>query len=136
MAEKNLAFVIQRAPYKQENTTLGYTHAIASQTAEIHLEDGDAVTSTIILVGDGVLTCVTGQKAMENYAVTSVESHFMNALLVDNRVVICKEDLERLGIAEDRIANADAMGADMSPEIKTWDEIQAELDKADHLLFV
>lgn len=136
MGEKNLTFVIQRAPYKQENTTLGYTHAIASQTAEVHLEDGDSVVSTIILVGDGVLTCVTGQKSMENYSVTSLESHFMNALLVDNRVVICKEDLERLGVSQDKIADASAMGADMEPEIKTWDEIQAEMEKADHLLFV
>lgn len=136
MGAKNLTFVIQRAPYKQENTTLGYTHAIASQTAEIHLEDGDSVVSTIILVGDGVLTCVTGQKAMENYGVTSLESHFMNALLVDNRVVICKEDLEKFGIAQDRIADAEAMGADISPEVKPWAEIQEELEKADHLLFV
>ncbi len=136
MGEKNLTFVIQRAPYKQENTTLGYTHAIASQTAEVHLEDGDSVVSTIILVGDGVLTSVKGQKCMENYGTTSLENHFMNALLVDNRVVICKEDLERLGISQDQVADADAMGADMSPEFKTWEEIQEELDKADHLLFV
>ena len=136
MAEKNLAFVIQRAPYKQESQTLGYTHAIASQTAEVHLEDGDTVVSTIILAGDGVLTCVTGQKSMENYGITSLESHFMNALLVDNRVVICKEDLERLGIPQDRVADAEAMGADMAPEFKTWDEIQEELEKADQLLFV
>jgi sulfur relay (sulfurtransferase) DsrF/TusC family protein len=136
MGVQNLAFVIQRAPYKQENTTLGFTHAIASQTAEIHLEDGDSVVATIILVGDGVLSCVTGQKSLENYGLTSVESHFMNALLVDNRCVICKEDLERLGISEDRIADAEAMGADIAPEIRTWDEIQVELEKADQLLFV
>ena len=136
MGAQNLAFVIQRAPYKQENTTLGYTHAIASQTAEIHLEDGDSVVATIILVGDGVLSCLKGQKAMENYGITSIESHFMNALLVDNRCVVCKEDLERLGISEDRIADAEAMGADIAPEIMTWTEIQAELEKADQLLFV
>ena len=136
MGVQNLAFVIQRAPYKQENQTLGYTHAIASQTAEVHLEDGDSVACTIILVGDGVLTCLTGQKSMDHYGITSLESHFMNALLVDNRVVICKEDLERLGIAEDRIADAEAMGADMTPEIKTWAEIQEEMEKADQLLFV
>jgi len=136
MGVQNLAFVIQRAPYKQENTTLGFTHAIASQTAEIHLEDGDSVVATIILVGDGVLSCVTGQKSLENYGLTSVESHFMNALLVDNRCVVCKEDLERLGISEDRIADAEAMGADIAPEIMTWTEIQAELEKADQLLFV
>jgi len=136
MGAQNLAFVIQRAPYKQENTTLGYTHAIASQTAEIHLEDGDSVVATIILVGDGVLSCLKGQKSMENYGVTSLESHFMNALLVDNRCVVCKEDLERLGISEDRIADAEAMGADIAPEIMTWTEIQAELEKADQLLFV
>ena len=136
MGAQNLAFVIQRAPYKQENQTLGYTHAIASQTAEIHLEDGDTVAATLILVGDGVLTCLTGQKCMEHYGTSTLESHFMNALLVDNRCIVCKEDLARLGISEDRIADAEAMGADMAPEIKTWDEIQAEMDKADHLLFV
>jgi len=136
MAVQNLAFVIQRAPYKQENTTLGYTHAIASQTAEIHLEDGDSVVATIILVGDGVLTCLTGQKSVENCGVTSVESHFMNALLVDSRCVICKEDLEKFGIPADRIADTEAMGADIAPEIMTWAEIQEELEKADQLLFV
>jgi sulfur relay (sulfurtransferase) DsrF/TusC family protein len=136
MGAKNLAFVIQRPPYKSENSTLGYTHAIACQTAEIHLEDGDSVVSTIILVGDGILTMLKGQKADEHYDVSTVQSHFMNALLVDNRCVICKEDLERLGISEDRIADAEAMGADIAPEIRTWDEIQVELEKADQLLFV
>ena len=136
MGEKNFAFLIQRAPYKQENQTLGYTHAIASQTAEVHLEDGDSVVSTIILVGDGVLTCLTGQKALDHYGTSSIESHFMNALLVDNRCVVCKEDLEKRGISEDRIADAEAMGADISPEILTWAQIQEELEKADQVLCV
>jgi sulfur relay (sulfurtransferase) DsrF/TusC family protein len=132
----NLAFVIQRPPYKQESSTLGYTHAIACQTAEIHLEDGDSVASTIILVGDGVLTMVKGQKADEHYNMSSLESHFMNALLVDNRVIICKEDMEKFGIGEDRIPDATAMGADIVAEVRPWSEIQEELEKADQLLFV
>ena len=136
MGAKNLAFVIQRPPYKSENSTLGYTHAIACQTAEIHLEDGDSVVSTIILAGDGILTMLKGQKADEHYDVSSVESHFMNALLVDNRCIICKEDLEKFGISEDRIPDATAMGADIEPEVMAWADIQKELDKADHLLFV
>ena len=96
---------------------------------------GDGPTQAIILVGDGVLTMLKGQKADEHYDVSTVESHFMNALLVDNRCVVCKEDMEKFGISEDQIPDASAMGADIEPEVMTWAEIQKELDKADHLLF-
>ena len=74
MADRNLAFVIQRAPYKQENTTLGYTHAISSQTAEIHLEDGDAVVATIILVGDGMPYCGSLQTLLTDETLDALAS--------------------------------------------------------------
>ncbi len=135
MVQKNLAFVIQRPPYKSENTTLAFTHAISSQTAEIHLEDGQSVGSLIILVGDGVLNCLDHQKAMDHYGIISVESHLQNALLVDCRVLICREDLDRFGIAPERIPDATVLGAEIEVEIKTFDEIEEELRRADHLLF-
>jgi sulfur relay (sulfurtransferase) DsrF/TusC family protein len=135
MADTKLAFVVQRPPYKSENPKLAITHAIAYQTVEILLEEGETVTPTLCFIGDGVLACLKDQKAMEVYGITSTEMHLKNSLLVDLDVMVCKEDLERFGITEDRIVDAEDMGADKSIQIVPYETIQKEMETANHVLF-
>jgi sulfur relay (sulfurtransferase) DsrF/TusC family protein len=103
MATTKLGFIVQRPGYKSENPKLALTHAIASQSVEIYLEDGDLVTADIAFIGDGVLNCIKDQKAMENYDLNSTESHIKMALLLDLNVMVCKEDLEKFGMTESDI---------------------------------
>ena len=135
MATTKLAFIIQRPPYKSENPKLAITHAISCQTVEIYLEDGDMVEPVVALVGEGVLNAKTGQKAMDHYGLTSTEQHIQNALLCDIPVLVCKEDMERYGLKEDEMPDAEAMGADEKIQVVPWAEIQKKMDSANHLLF-
>ena len=130
-----LGFLVQRAGYKCENPKLALTHAIASQTVDIYLEDGDAVVPVVAFVGEGVLNCKNNQKAMEVYGITSTENHLQNALLCDLKVLVCKEDLARYGLTEADMPDASAMGADTAMQVVPWETIHAELKGADHLLF-
>ena len=131
----NLAFLVQRAGYKCENPKLAMTHAIASQSVEIYLEDGDSVVPVVAFVGEGVLNCKSGQKAMEVYGITSTENHLQNGLLCDLKILVCKEDLARYGMTEADVPDASAMGADTTMQVVPWETIHAELKGADHLLF-
>ena len=136
MGAMKLCFVVQRPPYKSENPRLALTHSISSQTAEIHLEDGDTVVPTLIFVGDGVLNAVKNQQAMKYYGVTSTESHIKNGLLIDMPIWICKEDMQRLGLKEDQmIADAEDLGAELKTKFVSFAEIQKEMEACPHLLF-
>lgn len=135
MAETKLTFIVQRPPYKSENPKLAITHAIAYQTVEILLDDGETVTPTLCLTGEGVLACLKDQKAMEAYGITSTEMHLKMALLVDIDVLVCKEDLDRFGITEDKILDAEDMGADKKIQVVPFENIQKEIESSNHLLF-
>ena len=136
MGALKLCFVVQRPPYKSENARLALTHSISSQTAEIHLEDGETVVPTLIFVGDGVLNVTKNQQAMKLYGVTSTESHIKNGLLIDMPIWVCKEDMERLGLKEDQvITDAEDMGAELKTKFVSFAEIQKELEACPHLLF-
>jgi len=136
MAIKKIAFIVEKLPYKTETSRLALTHAIASQTVEIHLEDGDNVEPVLAFVGDGVLNCLKNQKALELYGVSSLESHIKNALLLDLRVLVCKEDLEGLGLTEDSIVmDAEEIGGEVTTQVVPYEEIQQDLEAADHLMF-
>lgn len=136
MATTTLGFIVQRPPYKSENPKLALTHAIASQSVEVYLNEGDLVTAKIAFIGDGVLNCLKDQKAMELYDISSTESHIKMALLVDVNVLVCKEDLERFGLSEDDIVkDAEEFGADMVVEVVPYDEINKMMDEVNHLLF-
>ena len=136
MGAIKLCFVVQRPPYKSENARLALTHSISSQTAEIHLEDGETVVPTLIFVGDGVLNAVKNQQAMKLYGVTSTESHIKNGLLIDMPIWVCKEDMDRLGLKEDQIiADAEDMGAELKTKFVSFAEIQKEMEACPHLLF-
>jgi sulfur relay (sulfurtransferase) DsrF/TusC family protein len=135
MSDVTCAFVIQRPPYKSETSTLGFTHAISYQVVEMLLEDGQNVIPTVCIVGEGILNLIKDQKAMENYGVTSIESHGKNGLLVDLDILVCKEDMERFGISEDRLLDAEDMGADKKLQFVSYAEIQKVMDSSNHLLF-
>lgn len=135
MSDVTCAFVIQRPPYKSETSTLGFTHAISWQVVEMLLDEGQNVIPTVCIVGEGIFNLLKDQKAMENYGVTSIESHGKNSLLVDLDILVCKEDLERFGIAEDRLLDAEDMGADKKLQVVPYAEIQKAMDSAHHLLF-
>jgi len=136
MGAVKLLFVVQRPPYKSENPRLALTHAIASQTAEIYMDDGDSVVPTVVFVGDGVLNVVKNQQAMKLYGVTSTESHIKNSLLIDMPVWVCKEDMERLGLKEDQmITDAEEIGGELKTKFVSFAEIQKEMESVKHLLF-
>jgi sulfur relay (sulfurtransferase) DsrF/TusC family protein len=136
MGAVKLLFVVQRPPYKSENPRLALTHAIASQTAEIYMDEGDSVVPTVVFVGDGVLNAVKGQQAMKIYGVTSTESHIKNSLLIDMPVWVCKEDMARLGLKEDQmITDAEELGAELKTKFVTFADIQKEMESVQHLLF-
>ncbi len=136
MGAVKLLFVVQRPPYKSENPRLALTHAIASQTAEIYMDDGDSVVPTVVFVGDGVLNAVKDQQAMKLYGVTSTEDHIKNSLLIDMPVWVCKEDMQRLGLKEDQmITEAEDRGAELRTKFVSFAEIQKEMEAVQHLLF-
>jgi sulfur relay (sulfurtransferase) DsrF/TusC family protein len=136
MGAVKLLFVVQRPPYKSENPRLALTHAIASQTAEIYMDDGDSVVPIIAFVGDGVLNVVKDQQAMKIYGVTSTEDHIKNSLLIDMPVWVCKEDMQRLGLKEDQmITEAEDRGAELRTKFVSFAEIQKEMEAVQHLLF-
>jgi sulfur relay (sulfurtransferase) DsrF/TusC family protein len=135
MADVKLAFIVTKPPYKSENPKLAATHAMAYQTVEILLEEGQTVTPTLCYVGDGVLNCIKGQKAMEIYGITSTETHLKNCLLVDLDVYVCKEDLEKFGLSEDMIVDAEDMGAEKKIQVVPFDIIKKKIEEANHLLY-
>lgn len=130
-----LAFIVQKPQYKGETSRLAITHAIAYQTVEILLEDGELVTPTLCFIGEGVLGLQKGQNAMDLYGITSTESHIKNTLLVDLDVLICKEDLAKYGIPEDALPDAEDMGADKKLQIVPFAQIQKAMEDAKHVLF-
>jgi sulfur relay (sulfurtransferase) DsrF/TusC family protein len=136
MATTTLGFVVQRLGYKSENPKLALTHAIASQSVEIYLEDGDEVVCDVAFVGDGVLNCKKDQKAVENYDLNSTESHVKMALLCDMNVYVCKEDLDKFGMTEDDIVmNAEEIGGDMDVQVVPYETIAKMMEDVNHLLF-
>jgi sulfur relay (sulfurtransferase) DsrF/TusC family protein len=135
MATKKLAFIVRSLPYKTEASRLALTHAIASQTVEIYLNDGDLVEASISYVGDGVLNCLKGQQGMKHYGITTIEGHAKNTLLLDMRVLICKEDIEKFGLSEGNLVmDAEDVGGETNANIVAYSEIQKEMETADHIL--
>jgi sulfur relay (sulfurtransferase) DsrF/TusC family protein len=136
MATTKLGFIVQRPPYKSENPKLALTHAIASQSVEVYLEDGDLVTADIAFIGDGVLNCLKDQKAMDTYDLSSTETHIKMSLLLDLNVLVCKEDLDKLGLTEDDIVlDAEEFGADVTTQVVPYEKITKMMEEMNHLLF-
>ncbi|MDA8156749.1 MAG: DsrE family protein [Actinomycetota bacterium] len=135
MGDVKCAFIVQKPQYKGETSRLAMTHALAYQTVEILLEDGDTVTPSLCFIGEGVLGITKGQKAMDIYGITSSESHLKNCLLVDLDVYVCKEDLDKFGISVDQLPDAEEMGAEKTINVVPFSEIAKKMDEAKHVLF-
>lgn len=136
MPTTKLGFIVQRPGYKSENPKLALTHAIASQSVEVYLNDGDIVTADIAFIGDGVLNCKKDQKAMELYKLTSTETHIKMSLLLDLNVLVCKEDLDRFGLSEnDIVIDAEEFGAEVTVKVVPYTEITKMMEEVNHLLF-
>ncbi len=136
MATTKLGFIVQRPPYKSENPKLAITHAIASQSVEVYLEDDDLVTADIAFIGDGVLNCLKDQKAQDTYDLSSTETHIKMSLLLDLNVLVCKEDLDRFGLTEDDIVmDAEEFGADITTQVVPYEKITKMMEEMNHLLF-
>jgi sulfur relay (sulfurtransferase) DsrF/TusC family protein len=135
MATTKLGFIVQRPPYKSENPKLALTHAIASQSVEVYLNDGDMVTADVAFIGDGVLNCIKNQKAQEIYDLSSTESHIKMGLLVDLNILVCKEDLEKFGLTEnDIVLDAEEFGADLKVKVVPFNDINKMMEEVNHLL--
>jgi len=136
MATTKLGFIVQRPPYKSENPKLALTHAISSQSVEVYLEDDDLVTADIAFIGDGVLNCLKDQKAQDTYDLSSTETHIKMSLLLDLNVMVCKEDLDKLGLTEDDIVlDAEEFGADVTTQVVPYEKITKMMEEVNHLLF-
>ena len=136
MATKKLAFVVRSLPYKTEASRLALTHAISSQTVEIYLNDGDLVEASVSYVSDGVFNLMKNQQGGKHYGITTNEGHAKNTLLLDLRVLVCKEDLDKFGLTEENIVmDAEDIGGETKANIVPYSEIQKEMETADHLLF-
>lgn len=131
--KNKIMFIIQRPPYKSECPKLGLTHSLASGVTGIHIDE--EVVPTVAFVGDGILNCIKEQKSMVFYGMTSNETHIKNMLLTDTKILVCKEDLERLGIKEHRLIDASDMGAEVTINVVPFNEILKEMEANDHLMF-
>ena len=133
MGDVSCAFIVRYPQYKGETSRLAITHAISYQTVEILLEDGESVTPSLNFIGEGVLGLTKGQKAMDMYGITATDNHLMNCCLVDLEVNVCKEDVEKYGIAADSFPDADEMGGEVHINVIPMAEIKAKIDAARHV---
>ena len=134
MGDVSCAFVVQQPQYKGETSRLALTHAISYQTVELFLDDGDTVTPSLNFIGEGVLGICNNQNAKDTYGITSTENHLMNCCLVDLEVNVCKEDLDKYGIAESDMPDAEEMGADVKINVIPMAEIKTKIDAARHVM--
>jgi sulfur relay (sulfurtransferase) DsrF/TusC family protein len=130
---KNILFVVTKPPYKSENPKLAITHAMACYVADIHIDE--EVEPTVAFIGDGVLNCIKNQRSQDIYGIISTEQHIKNQLASDMKMLVCKEDLQRLRIKEDRLVDAKDMGADVDLVITDFEEILKEIKRCDQVMF-
>ena len=135
MADVKCAFIVQRPQYKGETSRLALTHALSYQTVEVLLDDGDTVTPALCFTGEGLLGISKGQNAIGPYGLNSSELHVKNCLLVDLDVYVCKEDMEKYGIREDELPDADDMGAEKKINVVPFAQIEKIIEEAKHVLF-
>lgn len=130
---KEILFVVSRPPYKSENPKLAITHAMACYVADLHIDE--EVEPVVAFVGDGVLNCIKNQRSEEFYGIISTEQHIKNQLASDMKMLVCKEDLQRLGIKEERLIDAKDMGAAVDLEMVGFEEILKEMKRCDQVMF-
>jgi sulfur relay (sulfurtransferase) DsrF/TusC family protein len=129
---KSLLFIVSKPPYKSENPKLAITHAMSCYVADIHTDE--EVEPILAFVELGVLNCVKDQK--EVYGITTTEQHIRNQLASDMKILVCKEDLEKFGITEDRLIDARDLGAEVDLVITGFSEILKEMEECDQLIWI
>ena len=94
------------------------------------------VEASVSYVSDGVFNVLKNQQGGKYYGITTNEGHAKNTLLLDLKVLICKEDLDKFGLTEGNIViDAEEIGGDTKANIVPYSEILKEMETADHLLF-
>lgn len=129
---KSILFLVSNPPYKSENPKLAITHAMACYVADIHIDE--EVEPILAFVGDGVLNCFKNQRSLEFYGIISTEQHIKNQLASDMKILVCKEDLDRLGIKEYRLIDAKDIGAEVDLNVVEFDYVLKEMERADHIM--
>ncbi|MEW5768485.1 MAG: DsrE family protein [bacterium] len=130
---KEILFVVSRPPYKSENPKLAITHAMACYVADIHIDE--EVEPIMAFVADGVLNCIKNQRSEAFYGIISTEQHIKNQLASDMKMFVCKEDLQRLEIKEERLIDGKDMGAEVDLEMVGFEEILKEMERCDQVMF-
>jgi sulfur relay (sulfurtransferase) DsrF/TusC family protein len=129
---KKILFLVYKPPFKSENSKLSLTHSLASFTAVIFTDE--EIEPAVAFFGDGVLNCIKNQKSDEIYGINSIEYHLKNMLLSDMKILVCKEDMEKYGIKEERLADAKEMEAETAIQVVPFQDILKEMEASDHLM--
>ncbi|MEK7812502.1 MAG: DsrE family protein [Candidatus Desantisbacteria bacterium] len=130
---KNMLFVVTKPPYKSENPKLAITHAMACYVADMHIDE--EVEPIVAFVGDGVLNCLKNQRSMEFYGIISTEQHIKNQLASDMRMLVCEEDLQKLGIKQEQLIDAKNMGADVDLNVVDFAQVLKEMERCDQVMW-
>ncbi len=130
---KKILFIVEKLPYKSENPRLAITHAMSCYLSDLHIDE--IVEPVLAFVGDGVLNCLKNQKAMDNYGITSTETHIKNQLASGMKIFVCKEDLEELAISEEKLLDAKDMKAELDLNIVSFDKILQEMESCNHIMW-
>ncbi|MEK7274489.1 MAG: DsrE family protein [Candidatus Desantisbacteria bacterium] len=130
---KNMLFVVTKPPYKSENPKLAITHAMACYVADMYIDE--EVEPIVAFVGDGVLNCLKNQRSMEFYGIISTEQHIKNQLASDMRMLVCEEDLQKLGIKQEQLIDAKNMGADVDLNVVDFAQVLKEMERCDQVMW-
>ncbi len=128
-----MLFVVTKPPYKSENPKLAITHAMACYVADMHIDE--EVEPIVAFVGDGVLNCLKNQRSMEFYGIISTEQHIKNQLASDMRMLVCEEDLQKLGIKQEQLIDAKNMGADVDLNVVDFAQVLKEMERCDQVMW-
>lgn len=128
MADKRILFLMRKTP-KEELPNIGADHALGCLTV-LEFE----VEPVVAYIGEGVLNLVKGQKGKETYGIESSEDRVKMLLMSDVRILANKEDMDRLGITEDMLADAKEFDIEETITPASWDEIQKEMEEADQVM--
>ncbi len=128
-----MLFVVTKPPYKSENPKLAITHAMACYVADMYIDE--EVEPIVAFVGDGVLNCLKNQRSMEFYGIISTEQHIKNQLASDMRMLVCEEDLQKLGIKQEQLIDAKNMGADVDLNVVDFAQVLKEMERCDQVMW-
>lgn len=132
--KKKFAFLVTRPPFKSENPKLACTHSLAGFVAAMRAELDEIIIS-VSFADDGVLNCIKNQKSQDFYNLGSNEKHIKNMLASDIKILVCKEDLDKFGINQERLVDAKDIGSDATINVVPFSEIQKELEDSDSVMF-